>query len=138
MWAIPVTFLLAFPFFFSLFFFLALITRKVRKWYEESFEEIRAFGDPPRTEEEEEQFREMMGNIYARHADTLMTMARGLLEWQVYLSFFGGGEREREREREKEGEAEEEEEKGGKERTNETIEVNENHFQLHRSLSLSF
>lgn len=54
----------------------------VRTWYEESFKEIRAFGEVPKTPEAEEAFRDMLSKIYSRHADTLMTMARGLLEWQ--------------------------------------------------------
>lgn len=59
--------------------------RRVRDWYEHSFDEIRRFPIPTTTEEEA-QFAELLNRIYERHAPTLVTMARGVHELKQTLT----------------------------------------------------
>lgn len=54
---------------------------QVRHWYEESFEEIVSLKQPT-TSAEEIAVAEALSNIFTRHADTLIMMARGLWEFR--------------------------------------------------------
>lgn len=53
----------------------------LREWYVESLEDVLA--DPaPENDEEEAAFKGKMRKIYSRHADTLITIAKGLYEFK--------------------------------------------------------
>ena len=53
----------------------------VRRWYEESFEELVNLKQPSNVGEEQ-LVAEALSNIFTRHADTLIMMARGLWEFR--------------------------------------------------------
>lgn len=55
--------------------------QKLRGWYCESLEEVLR-NDAPRNEAEEAVFKKCMKDIYTRHADTLITIAKGLYEFK--------------------------------------------------------
>eukprot|EP00939_MAST-03C_sp_MAST-3C-sp1_P001696 g1696.t1 len=55
--------------------------QKLRKWYCDSLEEVISESIPD-GEKEEEEFKRKMKKIYARHADTLITIAKGLYEFK--------------------------------------------------------
>ena len=64
---------------------------RVREWYEQSFVDIRR-APMPVCPQSEEAFHELLRNIYARHAPTLVTMARGVHELrQDMISRHGAG-----------------------------------------------
>lgn len=55
--------------------------QKLRKWYCDSLEEVISESIPD-GEKKEEEFKRKMKKIYARHADTLITIAKGLYEFK--------------------------------------------------------
>ena len=57
---------------------------QVRDWYEQSFVEIRR-SKPPVCPASEDEFCELLMNIYERHAPTLVTMARGVHELRTQM-----------------------------------------------------
>lgn len=58
--------------------------QRVREWYEQSFVEIRRSRQPIDAESENE-FHDLLSNVYDRHAPTLITMARGVHELKQHL-----------------------------------------------------
>lgn len=55
--------------------------RRVSEWYRQSFDEITRH-DLPRTAEQEASFARLLATIYDRHSPTLVTMARGIMEFR--------------------------------------------------------
>jgi len=66
--------------------------RVVRDWYLRSLLDIRRFPTPS-TAAEELQFTELLRGIYERHAHTLITMAKGVVEFKKKLQEDAGGEK---------------------------------------------
>jgi len=59
--------------------------KEVKAWYEQSFEDVVAFDDDLliQTDSGNEKFRDVLSEIYTRHQDTLVMIAKGLHEFKL-------------------------------------------------------